>query len=299
MKQISRKLENIFIVILSHCSVKLASKYLFLRSQKYRLNLKNSKAFNEKLMWLKLYNYNKNETVWKCSDKYGVREYAKSKGIEDKNLPKLLKVYDSASQINFKELPNKFALKCSHGCGFNIICKNKKELDEKEVRKKMNRWMHRKFGYGTAEIHYTHIKPKILCEEYMESESNDLPYDYKIYCFNGNPKLIMVCSEREKKLKLNFFDLNWQEQDIGKKENRNQKNIKKPEHLQDMIKIARILSDEFPFVRVDFYEYNNRAILGEMTFTPAACLANYYSKEGQEYLGNLIKITKMNEKGVK
>lgn len=55
-----------------------------------------------------------------------------------------------------------------------------------------------------------------------------------------------------------------------------------------MYKIAKDLSKPFPFVRIDFYESEDRIIFGEFTFTPSACLADYYNKETLEKLGDLL-----------
>ena len=183
MKKQIKKLEKNFVIILTKISIKLSSKYLFLRSQKHKLNLKNPKDFNEKLMWLKIYNYNKNYLVWQCSDKYKVREYALSKGVNERNLPTILGTYSDAMEIDFSQLPNKFALKCSHGSGFNIICQDKTKIDENQVKKQLNKWLKTKYGYSTAEPHYTHVKPIIICEEFIENFEDEYPYDYKIYCF--------------------------------------------------------------------------------------------------------------------
>lgn len=291
VKKILKQIESKFIKFLSLINVTLASKYLFFRSQKKLLNLKEPKTFNEKLMWLKLNKYNENETVWKCSDKYLVRKYAKENGIKEQNLPELIGVYSCVDEIDFDKLPNKFVLKCTHGCGFNIICTNKEELNITDTLKKLNKWQKTKFGYESAEVHYTHIKPKIICEKFMDN-NDALPYDYKLYCFNGKVKVILVCSEREKKLRLNFYDSKWNELMIGREKNRNIKGVVKPKRLKDMIDMAEMLSQSFEFVRIDFYEYNGEAILGEMTFTPASCTASYYSDDGQLYLGNLLDLNK-------
>ncbi len=280
MKKQIKKLEKNFVIILTKISIKLSSKYLFLRSQKHKLNLKNPKDFNEKLMWLKIYNYNKNYLVWQCSDKYKVREYALSKGVNERNLPTILSTYSDAMEIDFSQLPNKFALKCSHGSGFNIICQDKTKIDENKVKKQLNKWLKTKYGYSTAEPHYTHVKPIIICEEFIENFEDEYPYDYKIYCFSGVPKIILVCSERARKLRLNFFDLDWHEVPFGKETYRSDKKIERPTKLEDMLDIATKVSSDFPFVRVDFYQYKNEAILGEMTFTPTACCSSHYSGEG-------------------
>ena len=42
--------------------------------------------------------------------------------------------------------------------------------------------------------------------------------------------------------------------------------IKKPENYEDMIEIAKLLSEDFPHVRVDLYNLNGKIIFGELTF---------------------------------
>ena len=143
-------LENIKLYTLGHLSPVMCSKYLYKKKYGTKLNLENPQKFNEKLMYLKLYNYIKNPVVWKCVDKYLVREYANNKGINNKNLPVLLSEYKNASEIDFDKLPNKFVLKCTHGYHFNIICENKNEFDIKKARKTLNKWLKTKFGYSTA-----------------------------------------------------------------------------------------------------------------------------------------------------
>ena len=277
--------------IISKLNNKLYSKILYYTYFNKRLDLRNPKDFNEKLRYLKVKNYNKNKTVWQCSDKYLMRQYAIEKGVEEKNLVKLLDIYDNPNEINFEKLPNKFVLKCTHGCGFNIICNDKNKINEKKTIELLKKWQRTKFGYESGEIHYTHIKPHIICEEYIES-NNGLPYDYKIYCFYGEPYVVLVCSEREKNLKLNYFDLDWNELKYSKEKYQNNKVISKPKTLDKMIEISKNVSKEFPFVRVDFYECNNEPILGELTFTPAACLARYYSELGNKELASKIKLEK-------
>ena len=279
-------------IFVGHISPKLNSYMNYYTTFGKKLDLKNPQEFNEKLMYVKLNNYVKNPIVWKCSDKYTVRIFAKEHGISDANLTKLYGVYKNVDEINFSELPNKFVLKCSHGCGFNYIVENKNKLDIKKCKKCLSKWLKEKFGFEGSEIQYTKIKPVIMCEEFIESQSGEFPYDYKIYCFNGVPKMVLVCSDRKNSTRLNWFDLNWNELPIGKPELRNENIIKKPKGLDKMISIAKILSNEFPYVRVDFYDYDNRVLLGEMTFTPAANCAQYYSNEGNKILAEMLDVSK-------
>ena len=275
------------IRLLSQVSPVLATKLLHRRRTGEFPDLKNPIKFNDKLQWLKL--YWKNPLVARCSDKYEIYNYVEELGGTS-ILNNLLAVYNSVDEINWDSLPNKFALKCTHGCGYNIVTKDKAQLDKNQVIKKLDQWMNETFGQKNLEFHYDEIQPRIILEEYIENEAGLLPIDYKIYCFNGKPKLVLVCSEREHKLKLDFFDLEWNRLDIGHKKDESSNKIEKPASFDDMVKHAEILAKPFPFVRVDFYDKDGSAVLGELTFTPAANMANYYNPYGQRYLGSLLKL---------
>ena len=278
---------KILVSICTHLSPTLGCKVIYFIKFRKRLNLKNPIYFNEKLMWLKLNNYNNNKIVWSCADKYTVRKYYKEKGVSEDNLTKLLGVYNNANEIDFSVLPKKFALKCTHGMGFNIICEDKDKLDKNKTIKQLNKWLKKKFGYDSAETHYNKVTPRIICEEFIENEENEFPIDYKIYCFNGNPSIILVCTDRKEHYQTIFYDLNWNKLHLRNGESK--KEIEKPKSLQEMISISKKLSKEFPFVRVDFFEYKGKAILGELTFTPAACLGKY-TKEASLELGNMLDL---------
>ena len=285
---------RLIIKLICKISPKLLSKIIYYRKFKKKLNLKEPKDFNEKLMWLKLNKYNSNKTVWECSDKYYVRKFAKTRGINDENLPNLLGTYNFAEEINFNELPNKFVLKCTHGCGYNIICENKMLLDKKECIKELNKWLNIKFGYESAETHYMHIKPRIICEEFIENNEGEFPIDYKVYCFNGKAKIILVCTNRKNGYKTVFYDLEWNR--VYARDNEVKvSEIEKPKSLEKMIEYSQILSRDFEFVRVDFYEFFGKPILGEMTFTPAACLGDYNEKWTKR-LGEWIDIKELGVK---
>lgn len=289
IRSVIRKIRKIEHKFLGKFFPVYLSKKIYFKSCKKRLDLNNPITFNEKLMYIKINNYFNNETVFNCVDKFLVRNYALEHGVPEKNLPKLIGVFNSPYDIDFTKLPNKFALKCTHGCGYNIICQNKSELNINKTVKTLNKWLNTTFGYEGAENHYTHVKPRIIVEEYIESNKG-LPYDYKFYCYNGIPKGVLVCSERETQLKLNYYDLGWNELPYINEKYKGHKVIKKPVSFNKMIEISKKVSKEFPFVRVDFYQYKDDAIMGEMTFTPACCIADYYTEQGNIELAKDLKI---------
>ena len=114
------------------------------------LNYKYPNDINEKLMWMERYWQHPLKTI--CADKYQVREYIAKHGMTDMLVP-LLGVYESANQIDFAVLPNKFVLKCNHGCGYNIICLDKSKLDINETREQLSAWLKEDWDQFSCEIH--------------------------------------------------------------------------------------------------------------------------------------------------
>jgi hypothetical protein len=155
----------------------LATRCHYYWSLKRPLNLKKPSDFNEKIQWLKLYAHD--ELVIKCADKYGMYEYVKSCGNTDV-LNEVYGVYDSTNQISWDALPEKFALKCTHGCGYNVVTNNKRSLDRDVVFAKLDSFLKVKFGRVSIEPHYDKIKPRIIAEKYIETSAGLLPTDYKI-----------------------------------------------------------------------------------------------------------------------
>ena len=266
---------------------KLAHKMLYKNVMNKKLNLKEPKDFNEKIQYLMLYKYGELET--KLADKYKVREYIENKGYKD-ILTKLYGVYHSPENINVKKLPNEFVIKTNHGYGNVFICYDKEKFKLEDCKKKLKKALKGNFAKSQLEYHYSPIKPLIICEEYINDGNGKNPLDYKIYCFNGKPECILMCSNREKELKLDYYDLEWNYLDYARDEYKSNKRIEKPKNLNRMIEIASELSKDMSFVRVDLYNVDGKIYFGELTFTPAAGMVKYNTQEALDYLGKLIKL---------
>lgn len=122
------------------------------------------------------------------------------------------------------------------------------------------------------------------------------PKDYKVYCFNGVAKFVMICIGREKggHPRFCFFDRNWEERKYSKAAlNMTPIKIEKPDCIEKMFDIAENLAKPFPFVRVDFYISNNKIYFGELTFTPAGGLDVDYPEDVDRMLGDMIQLPKV------
>lgn len=234
-----------------------------------KLNMCDPETLNEKLQWLK-YNYRfPLQSI--VSDKLLVRDYVKEK-IGEKYLIPLLGSWEEYSDIDFSSLPERFVLKCNHDSGGLVVCTDKANLNYEEAKKKIEKSLKSNFFYIGREYQYRNIKPMIICEEFI-SDNGKVPMDYKIYCFNGKPDVILVCRDRFVKnthrASYLFFDQEWNFQPLDKgDENLKDIDIPKPENLDEMIEIARKLSEDFLFARIDLYNIKGKVYFGEITLSP-------------------------------
>lgn len=288
-KKISRA-SRAFYIALSYLSPRLNTKLIFLKKFGRWPDLKNPKTLNEKILKLKLEEYGHDELIKQCADKYRVREYIKDCG-QEKCLNKLLAVYDKVEDIDWDSLPESFAMKWNFGCGYNIICDSKKNLDIAATEEKLKKWGKEPFWAFFSELQYRHVEKKIIVEEYIGNEDGTPPEDYKFYCFHGKAYCVMLCVGREEGWpKFYFFDRDFNLMRI----NRDSVNapegfsLPKPEGLDEAFEIADRLSQGFPFVRVDLYVTDKGIRFGEMTFTPAAAMDNKRLPETDLLFGSLM-----------
>lgn len=268
--------------------------FFYLRSRTSPLacwpDLKNPKTYCDKQVWL---NFNwRHPLKSRCADKYAVREYVKECGCEEILIP-LIGVWDKPEDIDFGSLPNSFALKCNHGCGCNIICKDKSKLDIKDAKRKLAKWL--KKDYGITEFHYSAIKPRIICEELLDDGVHITPVDYKLHCLSGkffacNAVLDRIPGKHGAKEVL--LDRDWKRMMLLRCEEPVDLTCERPKHFDKMVEYAERLAKPFPVVRVDFYYVNDKIFLGELTFTSAGGLGTAFSDEAQRLIGSLIELPK-------
>jgi len=256
-----------------------------------RLPLHDPKTFDEKLLWLMLYWRHPLKT--QCADKYGMRVYLEAMGYGDLAVD-LLGVYEKSSDIDFAALPDRFVLKCTHGCGFNLLCRDKTTLDIEKTRRQLDVWMKQDFSKVHGEIQYAEIQPRILCERFLDDGSGGALTDYKLHCFHGKLHFTTVCSGRGpdgQGAAYDHYDRDWQRQMAISKSGVHPERWRPcPAAYPELLEAAEALSKPFPYVRLDFYCPNDRIMLGEMTFTPAGCIDTGYTDEAQEQLGALIQL---------
>lgn len=270
------------------------SKFYFWVVLKKKLNLKNPQTFNEKMQWLKLYYFPNNPLAIKCADKYAVRKYIIEKGYENLLVP-LIGNWTSASDIDWDRLPNRFVLKCNHGCAYNIVCNDKTKLDCVAVAKQLNSWMKEDFGAFNIETHYSKIKPHMItCEEFLGNNITD----YKFFCFNGEPQFIYVSNDliHDRQAQIGFFYLDGTKMPLKRDDYTDIPSVELPVFFEEMLSAARDLCKDFPFVRVDFFIANGRYYFAELTFTPSACMMPFNPDKYDLEWGKMLDLSELLKK---
>lgn len=251
-------------------------------------NLKHPKTFNEKLQWLKL--YDRNPYYTKLVDKYEVKKIV-AELIGEQYIIPTLGVWDSAEDIDFEKLPDKFVLKATHDSGRVIICKDKSKLDIAKAREEMTYSLKRDFYALTREWPYKNVPRRIIAEAFIEDKSGDLK-DYKFFCFNGKVEFFKVDFDRFTGHKANYYDTNWNIQPFEEIVCPSDKSKihEKPENFDKMIEFAEILAKGLPFSRIDFYNNEGNIYFGETTFFPNSGMGKFNPEEADNKLGALIKL---------
>lgn len=235
-----------------------------------KLDLESPERFTEKIQWYKLFYHN--PIIRECVNKYTVRDYVKRKGLE-RILVSLYAHYKWIEDVEWESLPNSFVIKTQHGGGgLNVIVvPDKERISKQEVIDKLqfseeklqNKSSGREWAYGGLDTGIV-VEELLINRECPSAGIND----YKIFCYGGHAKYIIVDVDRYIGHKRNFYDCDWNNLHVTSDCPAADREIPKPENLNEMLEVAEKLSEDFPYVRVDLYSVDGKVYFGELTFYP-------------------------------
>lgn len=258
-------------------------------------NLTSPKTLNEKIQWLKINDRDPFYTL--CADKYLVRSYL-DKNFGSENLIPL--VYQTTKWQNIKpeNMPNyPFIIKGNHGSGMNIIVRNKKEANWREIQNKCRKWLGKNYYYRSREWQYKNITPRIVVEKLLLDKGGRIPNDYKLHYFNGKLMFVYCSVDREGGNYRNIYSPSWKPLPfswVAKKDHR--KNlvgpiIKKPLTYNKMVKIGNEIAKNFKLVRVDFYDIDGKMYFGEITLHHGGGFDTFMPKKYDLYYGKRLDLS--------
>lgn len=234
----------------------------------YCPDIESPKSFNEKILWLKFFYHD--PLITTCCDKYAVKEYV-ARCVGDSYVLPVLSAWEDPREIDFASLPQQFVLKVNWSSGYNIIVKDKAELDIPAAIEQLTEWIRpeRNSYFDTFNWGYKDMRPVIYAEPYIEQCDGQV-YDYKFFINEGHFLFMFIATDRhgDHSLTYTFYDSDFQPLPFTYGGKPNADPIPQmPYNLEKMVKIAKKLAEPFPFVRVDFYEVSKTEFyVGEMTF---------------------------------
>lgn len=257
-------------------------------------NLNKPQTFNEKMQWLKLYDHN--PLYHKLVDKCDVKAYVADIIGKEYIIP-TLGVWNSFDEIDFDSLPNQFVLKITNGGGNTgvVICKEKALFNREDAKAKLEASASFDIYKSMGEWVYKDIAPRLIAEKLMANDDGSDLVDYKIFCFNGTPKVLFYASNRQnaehKPPFFDYYDMELNKLDVRSKGHQNSPHILKPfAEFELMKELAAKLSKGIPFVRVDFYMVNHKVFFGEMTFYHDSGFVPFIPEEYDKVFGDWIDI---------
>lgn len=279
------------IALLSHFGTWLPDslylKIMFRLKMGHRLDLKNPSTFNEKLQWLKLYNRKPEYT--RMVDKSEAKIVAENILGKGYVIP-TLGVWDKFEDIDFNSLPDRFVLKTTNGGGGGgvIICRDKTKLNSVSAAKQLNSSLKANIYRHLKEWPYKNVKPRILAEQFMVDESGELR-DYKFYCFNGEPKVFLVASERFSGHRT-YFDMEGNHLPFTQGGTNNPVTPALPSTFEEMKQVAKKLSHGLPHVRIDLYSVDEKVYFGEFTFFDSSGFEKFTPREWDDVFGEWLEL---------
>ena len=251
------------------------------------LNLNEPLAFTEKIQYLKL--NNRNPYRQKAANRLHVREYVREKVGEKYLIPLLLET-DELSLSDWKSLPNTFVLKANHGCGMVELIFDKSVVEFEQIDKLTQDWLNFDYAKFGREWVYEEVPRKIIAEELITDSENEIPEDYKLFCFHGRVEMIQIDIGRFKNQRRNLYNRDFQLIDAECLYPNSEKEVAKPQNLPEMIQVAEKLASEFKFIRVDLYSTNNQIYFGELTNFPGNGFIAYQPDSFDFELGKKLKL---------
>ena len=101
---------------------------------------------------------------------------------------------------------------------------------------------------------------------------------------------MFITSNRKTGLNVTFYDRDFQKLPVTRKYPQSKTPLSKPDEYDKMIELAETLAQDFPFVRVDFYNIGKQIYFGEMTFYPGNGMESFTPREYDYIFGKMLTL---------
>lgn len=233
------------------------------------LDFRNPRTFNEKIAWLKAHDHR--DVYWELADKLEARKTVE-RVLGPEWLVPVLGVWYSVDAVDFDALPDRFALKCAHGHGGVVVCRDKDALDRDAARATLRAAFDADHYSPSREWAYYEPRRRVMAEAFVD-DGGTRPADYKFLCMNGRAE--WACISRGLgdfgTGYVGFYDRDGEPAPFKRADYPDCPEAQGlPEGFEPMREAAEQLARavDLPFVRVDLYEAGGHPYFSEFTFYP-------------------------------
>ena len=253
-------------------------------------------TFNEKIHWIR--RYERSPLLTRLSDKVAVRDYVAER-CGPAILAEAIGVWDRVEEIPWATLPLPCVLKVNWGSGMNWFCRDRASLDVARATSHLAAWMGRNHYWNHREWAYKNIQPRILGEKLLVTSTGDVPPDYKMFCFDGVPRIVQIDNDRFTNHTKDLYALPWRRLDVTSHYPASGRDQSPPPQLEALLEMAATLSRGIPFVRVDGYDLGDRIVFGECTLYPNAGIVPFEPEAFDLELGSWLTVRRIGAPGAR
>lgn len=268
--------------ITAHVPTRYRRHYLMMLQLRQVPNLREPRTFNEKINW-RILNDHRQLLVDSC-DKVAMKALARERVPDETQLHIPRTLWSGRSLDELDELPadGNWVLKPNNDSGRILFG----PMTIEQARAATADWATSSTA-ALGEWGYGQVEPKIVLEERLPLPTGVAPFDYKFWCFDGEPHFIQANSGRFGGPAMNLqYDIGYT-RPVATVKGHPLGTVPAPTRLRDMQELARQLSQGFDFIRVDLYCIDDEIWFGEYTPYPNGGLYRFEPTEHLEAMSRL------------
>jgi hypothetical protein len=256
---------------------------LYFINYKRLLDTKHPNRYSDILFSMKM--SKPSELQIRCSDKMGVKEYARSLGLSD-HIIEPLDVQKNHSDLTLDDYPLPFIVKISNASHLNVDVRTKEDIEW--AKKQIDSYSKIDHALYYRERCYVTSMRSYIVEPLLKDVHGTLA-DYKVHCFEGIPKYIQINYPDTADNARVMIDFENNVVDYPFVSGKNSDKVWDVRaYLPTLYSISEKMSKPFVFVRVDFFIVGGHIYIAEMTFYPSGGVVLRRSDKINREWGSMI-----------
>ncbi|WP_104523563.1 ATP-grasp fold amidoligase family protein [Blastococcus atacamensis] len=242
--------------------------------------VRDPRTYTEKINWRIL--HDRRDLLVRTCDKLAMKEYAAERAGDLVRIPETYWHGVDLRELADVELPSAWVLKPTQGTMRVIFGAG--AADVPDLLRRTAGWLDEFNSEVLGEWAYSRAERQFLVEEFIGAPGSS-PDDYKIFVFDGEPRLVEVHQGRFTQHVERMYTCDWEPLTVTNRSSLAPV-VDRPETLDRMLAAAAALGAGFDFLRVDLYNVDGVVWFGETSPYPSSGLAPFSPRSFDRQLGD-------------